>query len=257
MSRESSELSPISIDALRELLRGARRAVVFTGAGISTESGIPDFRSPGGIWSRMAPIEFDDFVRHEHMRREAWRRKFETDKSIRAAAPNRGHRAVASLVARGVVSCVITQNIDGLHQASGVPEDRLVELHGNTTYARCLSCTQRHELDPIREAFEAHGTLPVCESCGGLVKSATISFGQAMPEAAMRRAEQATLACDLFLAIGSSLVVYPAAGFPVLAARSGAKLVIINREPTDLDPLAELVINAEIGEVLARATGAN
>jgi NAD-dependent deacetylase len=254
---ESSPNPAQRIDALRELLRGARRAVVFTGAGISTESGIPDFRSPGGIWTRMAPIDYEDFVRHEHMRREAWRRKFETDKDIRIAQPNRGHRAVASLVTRGVVNCVITQNIDGLHQQSGVPEERLVELHGNTTYARCLSCAARHELDPIREAFEADGTLPSCKTCGGLVKSATISFGQAMPEAAMRRAEQATLACDLFLAIGSSLVVYPAAGFPVLAARNGAPLVIVNREPTDLDPLATLVINAEIGEVLGRASGAN
>jgi len=155
------------------------------------------------------------------------------------------------------VSCVITQNIDGLHQRSGVPDDRLVELHGNTTYARCLRCRHRHELDPIREAFEADGTLPLCDACGGLVKSATISFGQAMPEEPMRRAEEATLACDLFLAVGSSLVVFPAAGFPVLASRNGATLVIVNREPTDLDAMADVVVNAEIGDTLAAATGAN
>jgi len=244
-------------ERLRELLMRARNAVVFTGAGISTESGIPDFRSPGGVWSRMAPITYDEFVASEDMRREAWRRKFETDRDIRAAEPNRGHRAVASLVTRGVVSCVITQNIDGLHQRSGIPDERLVELHGNTTYAHCLDCARRYELDPIRAAFEADGTLPLCEACGGLVKSATVSFGQAMPEAAMHRAEEATLACDLFLAVGSSLVVFPAAGFPVLAKRNGATLVIVNREPTDLDEFADVVINAEIGDVLGRATGAN
>lgn len=242
---------------LRELLMQTRNAVVFTGAGISTESGIPDFRSPGGVWSRMTPITYDEFLSSEDMRREAWRRKFETDRDIRAAEPNRGHRAVASLVARGVVGCVITQNIDGLHQRSGIPDERLVELHGNTTYARCLDCRRRHELDPIREAFEAAGTLPVCERCGGLVKTATISFGQSMPEDAMRRAEEATLACDLFLAVGSSLVVFPAAGFPILAKRNGATLVIVNREPTDLDSMADLVVNAEIGGTLAAATGAN
>ena len=244
-------------ERLRELLHQTRNAVVFTGAGISTESGIPDFRSPGGVWSRMAPIQFDDFVRSEEMRREAWRRKFETDRDISVAEPNRGHRAVASLVSRGVVSCVITQNIDGLHQRSGIPEERVVELHGNTTYARCLDCHRRYELAPIRAAFESDGTLPVCEACGGLVKAATISFGQSMPEAAMRRAEEATLACDLFIAVGSSLVVFPAAGFPVLAKRNGATLVIVNREPTDLDDFADLVINDEIGPTLGLATGAN
>jgi NAD-dependent deacetylase len=246
-----------SIDRLRDLLMQARGAVVFTGAGISTESGIPDFRSPGGVWSRMAPIPYDQFVASEEMRREAWRRKFEADHDIRAARPNSGHRAVASLVARGTVGCVITQNIDDLHQRSGVPDERLVELHGNTTYARCLDCARRYELEPIREAFESEGTLPVCKSCGGLVKTATISFGQSMPEEAMRRAEEATLACDLFLAVGSSLVVFPAAGFPALAKRNGATLVILNREPTDLDTMADLVINAEIGDALVRATGAN
>jgi NAD-dependent deacetylase len=245
------------IEQLRGLLARARDAVVFTGAGISTESGIPDFRSPGGVWSRMAPITYDQFVASEEMRREAWRRKFEADHDIRSAQPNSGHRAVASLVTRGTVSCVITQNIDGLHQRSGVPEERLVELHGNTTYACCLDCARRYELGPIRDAFQSRGALPVCGGCGGLVKTATISFGQSMPEEATRRAEEASLACDLFLAIGSSLVVFPAAGFPVLAKRNGATLVILNREPTDLDTMADLVINAEIGDVLGRATGAN
>ena len=243
--------------ALKTLLQSTRKAVVFTGAGISTESGIPDFRSPTGIWSQASPIQYDEFVRFEGSRREAWRRKFEIDKDLIGAEPNIGHRAIASLMERDIVQYVITQNIDGLHQRCGITEERLVELHGNTTYARCLTCMKRHELTPIRDAFLNDGTLPVCIDCGGIIKSATISFGQAMPERPMRVAERASLECDLFLAIGSSLVVYPAAGFPVLAKRNGAKLVIINREPTDLDEHADLVINAEIGDTLRIATGAN
>jgi NAD-dependent deacetylase len=145
---------------------------------------------------------------------------------------------------------VITQNIDGLHQASGIPEDRVIELHGNATYATCLSCARRYELDMIRTRFEATGEAPSCEICGGVVKSATISFGQFMPAEPMRRARELTLACDLFLAIGSSLVVYPAAAFPAFAKQNGAKLVIINRQPTDLDEIADLVIREEIGTVL-------
>jgi NAD-dependent deacetylase len=242
---------------LARLLGSATRAVVFTGAGISTESGIPDFRSPGGLWTRYRPIEFQDFMASEEMRREAWRRKFAIDGTLGRAQPNRGHRAVAALVERGKVAAVITQNIDGLHQASGVPERRVIELHGNGTYARCLDCHQRYELGPIREAFLTNETLPVCQACGGIVKAATISFGQAMPEVAMALAERETLAADLFLVLGSSLVVYPAAGFPVVAKRNGAKLAIVNREPTDLDPIADLVINAEIGDTMGSAVGNN
>lgn len=245
-------MSPISHFA--ELIRNARRAVAFTGAGISTESGIPDFRSPGGIWSRMQPIEFDDFVRSAAMRREAWRRKAVIDRDMRAAQPNRGHRALASLVRRGVMPAIITQNIDGLHQASGVPDAQIIELHGNGTYARCLDCARRYELAPIMAAFARDETLPVCAECNGIVKTATISFGQAMPADEMARAEAETLACDLFIVLGSSLVVYPAAGFPALAARNGAKLVIVNREPTGLDDLASLVIHADIGTTLGEAT---
>jgi len=243
------------IVALARLIEGARQAVVFTGAGISTESGIPDFRSPGGIWTRMAPIDFSDFLASEEARRETWRRRFEADATLRAARPNRGHRAVAELVRRGTVTAVITQNIDGLHQASGVPAARVVELHGNTTYASCLDCGRRYELEPLRRAFERDGTAPQCEDCGGFVKTATISFGQAMPEAPMRRAHSETRAADLFIVAGSSLVVYPAAGFPELAKRNGARLVIINREPTGLDPIADLVLNRAIGETLGAAVG--
>jgi len=245
------------VERLALLIDRAKRAVVFTGAGISTESGIPDFRSPGGLWTKMAPIDFRDFIRSEEMRRETWRRKFAMDSTFAAAEPNRGHRAVATLVSRGKVSAVITQNIDGLHQASGVPDDRVIELHGNTTYAHCLDCATRHELDAIRRAFEADGTIPSCTACGGVVKTATVSFGQAMPVAAMRRAEAETLAADLFIVLGSSLVVYPAAGFPTLAKRNGAKLVIVNRDETDQDPLADLVLRHAIGDTMGRAVGCN
>ena len=241
------------IAALAAMLGAARRVVVFTGAGISTESGIPDFRSPGGIWTRMAPIDFRDFVGSAEMRREAWRRRFAMEESFASARPNAGHKAIASLVADGRVSHVITQNIDNLHQDSGIPEDRVIEIHGNTRYAKCLECGARMELAPIRAYFEKHGDPPDCTFCGGIVKTATISFGQAMPELEMVRAEEVTLACDLFLVLGSSLVVYPAAGFTALARRNGAKLVIINREPTDQDGLADLVLHREIGPTLGAA----
>jgi NAD-dependent protein deacetylase/lipoamidase len=243
------------IAALARLIRGARRAVVFTGAGISTESGIPDFRSPGGIWTRMAPIDFADFLASEEARRETWRRRFALEETLRAARPNRGHRAVAELVRRGTAAAVITQNIDNLHQESGVPAERVIELHGNTTYAHCLDCATRYELDDIRRLFEEGGEPPRCRHCQGFVKTATISFGQAMPAEAMRRAEVATLAADLFLVLGSSLVVYPAAGFPELAKRHGAALAIVNREPTGLDGLADLVLSLPIGDTLGEAVG--
>jgi NAD-dependent deacetylase len=244
------------IERLAAMLREARRAVVFTGAGISTESGIPDFRSPGGIWTRMAPIDFQDFVRSADMRREAWRRRFAMESAFANARPNEGHKSVARLVAQGIVSHVITQNIDNLHQESGVPEERIIEIHGNTRYAKCLDCGERAELAPIRAHFDAHGDPPDCSVCGGIVKTATISFGQAMPELEMARAEKATLECDLFLVLGSSLVVYPAAGFPLLARRNGAKLVIVNREPTEQDGIADLVLHRAIGTTLGAAVGA-
>jgi NAD-dependent deacetylase len=235
---------------LRELIDASRRAVVFTGAGISTESGIPDFRSPGGIWTKNQPIMFQDFMASEEMRRETWRRKIEIDKAFAAAKPNKGHLAIAKLVTSGKVASVITQNIDGLHQEAGVPAEQVIELHGNTTYAACLECNKRFELEPIKQAFTADGTLPVCDDCGGIVKTATISFGQPMPEDEMRRAYAETLACDLFMAVGSSLVVFPAAGLLPMAKEQGAKLAILNRDPTDFDDMADLVINDEIGPCL-------
>jgi NAD-dependent deacetylase len=249
---------PSQVSALRDLIDDARRVVIFTGAGISTESGIPDFRSPGGLWTKYQPIDFRDFMASEEMRRESWRRKFAMDEVMLKAEPNRGHRAVEKLVRAGKVSSVITQNVDGLHQASGIPDDKVIELHGNSTYAKCLTCGERYELDDIRNVFDGEGRLPECSACGSeYVKTATISFGQAMPELEMARAQAETLACDLFIAIGSSLVVYPAAGFPLMAKDNGAGLAILNRDPTDHDPYADLVVNAEIGPTLGEAVGVN
>lgn len=235
---------------LKALLEAARRVVVFTGAGISTESGIPDFRSPGGVWSKMKPIYFQDFVRSEEMRREAWRRVFAKSAGWTGAQPNAGHYAVARLVEQGKVSSVITQNVDNLHQDSGVPADKVIELHGNASYAKCLACGARHELDQLEPGFVERGEIPTCFHCAGLLKTATISFGQPMPEGPMRAAEIETLSSDLFLVLGSSLVVRPAADFPVIAKQNGAKLVIVNREPTPLDRLADLVLHEEIGAVM-------
>jgi NAD-dependent deacetylase len=242
-----------AIMALAEELRAAQRIALFTGAGISTESGIPDFRSPGGVWTRMKPIDFADFVASEDARRESWRRKFAADPVLLAARPNRGHLACVALVRSGQARTVITQNIDGLHQASGIPDDQVIELHGNGTYAHCLDCGTRYALEAIKAEFEREGTTPRCRWCDGLVKTATISFGQAMPAEAMRRAERETLAADLFIVLGSSLVVYPAAGLPLLAARNGSRLVIVNREPTDLDEVAALVVHDGIGDTFGAA----
>ena len=238
---------------LAAMLAAARNVVVFTGAGISTESGVPDFRSPGGVWSRMQPIYFQDFVTSDAKRREAWGRAFSGAAGWVGAKPNAGHLAVAALVAAAKVKCVITQNVDNLHQDSGVPGDKIVELHGNASYATCLDCALRHELADLKGPFIEGGVIPICRACGGLVKTATISFGQLMPALPMARAEAATMACDLFLVLGSSLVVFPAAGFPLMAKDNGAKLVILNREATDQDRVADLVIHGEIGPVLTAA----
>ena len=180
----------------------------------------------------------------------SWRRRFAMEAEFSTARPGRGHRALASLHRTGKVPAVITQNIDNLHQASGFAVDKVIELHGNTTYATCLDCARRYELAFIRGHYEVTGHAPNCPACDGYIKTATVSFGQAMPQEAMRRAEAHTAACDLFLAIGSSLVVWPAAGFPMLAKENGARLVILNRDPTDFDSIADLVIRADIGATL-------
>ena len=245
-----------AVARLRELIENARRVVPFTGAGISTECGIPDFRSPGGLWTRNRPIPFDEFLASQEMRDEAWRRRFAMEEKFGAARPGRGHRALASLYRAGKVPALITQNIDNLHQVSGIAPQHVIELHGNTTYAVCLDCNERYELPWVKEKFEADsGRAPDCP-CGGFIKTATVSFGQAMPEDAMQRAQRAAKACDLFLAVGSSLVVWPAAGFPLMAKRHGASLVIVNREPTEFDEYADLVVRNDIGDVLEPFIGA-
>jgi NAD-dependent deacetylase len=240
----------MSAEQLRKLLDAAQRAVIFTGAGISTESGIPDFRSPGGVWSRMQPIYFQDFVASESVRREAWRRRFDNQDGWVGSKPNRGHYAVAELIRSGRASAVITQNVDNLHQDSGVPESKVIELHGNATYAKCLTCELRVELVDIEREFKESGTVGPCKRCGGIIKSATISFGQQMPARPMQRSLEATLACDLFLVLGSSLSVFPAADFPLRASQNGAALAIVNRDPTPMDDVADLVIHAGIGDTL-------
>lgn len=242
---------PTAVTRLRTLIEDAQVIVPFTGAGISTECGIPDFRSPGGLWTKNQPIPFDAFVASREMRDEAWRRRFAMEDNFVQARPGRGHQALASLYRAGKTPALVTQNIDNLHQASGISPSDVVELHGNTTYAICLDCAERYELSWVRERFEAAGQhAPDC-ACGGYIKTATISFGQAMPTDAMQRAEELTMSCDLYLAVGSSLVVWPAAGFPLMAKRNGAALVIINREPTEFDDLADLVIRNDIGDALS------
>jgi NAD-dependent deacetylase len=246
-----------AIARLRELVDESDVIVPFTGAGISTECGIPDFRSPGGIWTKMRPIEFSDFMASQEARDESWRRRFAMQESFGGAAPGRGHMALASLYRAGKSPGVVTQNIDNLHQASGISPEHVVELHGNTTYATCLDCATRYELPWVKQRFETSGRAPSCPQCSGHIKTATVSFGQAMPENEMRRAEELTRSADLFIAIGSSLVVWPAAGFPLMAKRNGARLVIINRDETEFDHMADLVARHDIGSVLEPFIGMN
>ena len=238
------------ISQLADLIADANRVVFFTGAGISTESGIPDFRSPGGVWSKMKPIMFQDFVRSRDARKESWDRAFSGVTGWTGASPNAGHFAVAKLVNSGKASSVITQNVDNLHQDAGVPDDQVIEVHGNATYASCLNCGMRYELDDVKARWETGGDI-TCDACGGYVKKATISFGQPMPEAKMALASDEAEACDLMIVLGSSLVVYPAAGLPIYAKQHGAKYVIINRDPTEQDGYADLVLNTEIGPTLS------
>jgi len=219
-----------SIQALGAAIDAASRIVCFTGAGISTESGIPDFRSPGtGLWNKIKPIQFQDFIASEEARRESWARKFSGDRSFADAVPNQGHLALARLVEMGKCTAIITQNVDNLHQDAGVPDSKVIELHGNTSYAACLDCRVRYELAELEAQFKQLGRVEPCSRCGGIIKTATISFGQAMPEQEMMRAQAAIEDCDLCIVLGSSLTVYPAAGFPEYAKRLGAGLAIVNR----------------------------
>ena len=227
---------------LSQYIYEAKNIVIFTGAGISTESGIPDFRGPQGVWKTNTPIYFQDFIGSEEVRKESWKRKFSGQDIIKKAKPNIGHLAVAEIINEHESAYLITQNVDNLHQDAGVPDDKITEIHGNASYASCLDCGIRYELKPIKKDFLENEIVPYCNSCGGIIKTATISFGQSMPEEGMQMAQRKTLGCDLFITIGTSLVVYPAAGFPKLAKEIGANLIIINNEPTDFDPIADLVI---------------
>ena len=236
---------------LSQYISEAKNIVIFTGAGISTESGIPDFRGPQGVWKTNTPIYFQDFIGSEEVRKDSWKRKFSGQDIIKKAKPNIGHLAVAEIINKHESAYLITQNVDNLHQDAGVPDDKITEIHGNAHYASCLDCGIRYELNSIKKAFLENETVPYCDSCGGIIKTATISFGQSMPEEGMQIAQRKTLGCDLFITIGTSLVVYPAAGFPKLAKEIGAKLIIINNEPTDFDPIADLVIHEQIGKVFS------
>jgi NAD-dependent deacetylase len=236
----------------------ARRAVAFTGAGVSTESGIPDFRSPGGVWARFDPREFtyQNFVGSHEGRRRYWALGRVTYPVIRAARPNAAHLALAELHRLGRLDCCITQNIDDLHQRAGLPAETVIELHGNATRARCLECGWVCSRDALHVRLERGVEVPDCEACGGVVKPHTILFGEAMPRAAVQEAEQRARSADLFVVLGSSLAVVPAAYMPLHAKRAGATLAIVNREPTPLDREADLVIRAEAGPVMTHVVAA-
>lgn len=231
-----------------EWLRESQTAVAFTGAGMSTESGIPDFRSPGGVWATHRPVYFDDFLARPEARFEYWRQKALTHHQFVRSRPNRGHQILAEWEAQGRLRGIITQNIEELHQAAG--SQNVLELHGTAMWVACLDCGSRFEAGPWVEYFEQHQRVPDCPECGGLLKHATISFGQALDAETIHSAAKWSQEADLFLAIGSSLVVEPAASFPRIAKKHQARLVIINRDPTPLDRWADIVLNAEIGPTL-------
>lgn len=222
--------------------------VVFTGAGISTESGIPDFRSPGGIWTRYRPVTFQEYMTSEPARIEAWKRRLDGWEQYRKAKPNVGHYFVHALSMKQKLVGLITQNVDGLHSMAGLPDDKIVELHGSNRKIVCMSCTKEFEPEPIIESLVGDFASPKCDSCGGILKSATVSFGQAMPAQAMRLAQEWTEQAKVFIVMGSSLQVQPAASFPVVAKRNGALLAIINREEGPLDSMADFVHHGSIGE---------
>src|SRR5919108_868209 len=242
----------ITLEEFAAKIRGCNDIVVFTGAGISTESGIPDFRSPGGIWTRYRPVTYQEFVSSEAARIEAWKRRVETHEAHKNAKPNIGHYFIHSLEQKGKLIGLITQNVDGLHSMSGVPESKIVELHGSNRKIVCLNCGKSFDPDPIMRKLAGDFSSPKCNACGGILKSATISFGQAMPPAAMQRAQEWTEKARIFVVIGSSLQVQPAASFPVLANRNGALLAIINREPTPVDGVSDFVHQGAIGEFCQR-----
>ena len=239
-------------EAIQRIAR-SNRIVAFTGAGISTESGIPDFRSPNGVWANNRTVQFQEFISSRAGRVEYWRQKAAIWPAMRDALPNAGHRALAELESRGRLRALITQNIDGLHQRAG--NRNVIELHGTTVKVECLACDSRISMDKAVARVRDGDPAPECERCGGLLKPATVSFGQAMPAIPLEAAAEASRNCEIFLAIGSSLVVYPAAAMPEWAQQNGATLIILNRTPTPLDGIADLIINDEIGKALPQLIG--
>ncbi len=241
------------IERVAAWIADAKRIVVFAGAGMSTESGIPDFRSPGGVWDKYDPedFQFARFLSSEKSRHTYWRMATEMYDSMKNALPNAGHLAIAELERLGKLDCLITQNIDGLHFKAGNSPEKVLELHGTAIYVTCLECGKRYERDAVQARLLKEAHAPRCEACGGLLKPATISFGQAMPERETAEAYRRSESCDLFIVVGSSLVVHPAAAMPVVAKRAGARLVIINRDETACDNLADLVIHDQAGPVTA------
>ena len=239
---------------VRTWLEQAECVVVITGAGISTESGIPDFRGPQGVWTRDPDAEklsnINYYLADPEIRKKAWRSRL--DSQAWAAQPNTGHRALAELEKRGRLDTLITQNIDGLHQLAGNSPQRVVEIHGTMREVTCMSCADRNPFEHVIERLNAGEEDPPCQKCGGILKSATISFGQNLVAADLLRAEQAAKDCDLLLAVGSTLSVYPAAGVVPIAKRTGARVVIINGSPTEMDSIADVVLRGSIGELLAK-----
>jgi len=232
-------------------LRHSRAVVFFTGAGISTESGVPDFRSPGGVWTKYQPVLFQDFLASESARVQHWQLKKATYELFKTVKPNPAHYAICELERRGQLLGLITQNIDGLHKLAGTSESKLVELHGTDRLVTCLECGKRYEPADVYENLPENFAAPTCD-CRGFLKSANVSFGQSMPVEAMHRAQAWSEQAEIFIVVGSSLQVQPAASFPVIAKRSGALLAIVNRDPTPLDDLADFVHNGAIGEFFQR-----
>lgn len=244
--------------SLCELLRAGEKILIFTGAGISTGSGIPDFRGPQGVWKRRAPVYYEDFMSSEEARIEHWDYKLEGWPVFKAARPNASHLAIVQLERAGKLLKVVTQNIDGLHQMAGTSRDLLIELHGTSSELECQSCHLRYDPDPHFAQFKETRRPPICPDCGGLLKPATISFGQNLREEDIRASEEAAVQTDLVVALGSSLSVYPAASVPLLAADRGVPYIIINRGPTEHDdsPLVSLRLEGDVAEIFPTAVDA-
>ncbi len=241
------------VSELRRLIERSSRILAFTGAGISTGSGIPDFRGPGGVWSKRTPVYYQEFVASDAARREYWEFKLESYHAFRDAKPNAAHRALVELERQGKLAALVTQNIDGLHQAAGTSAERLIELHGTNAAMVCIDCKKRESPERTMQEFEATREPPVCLDCRGLMKPAVVMFGESLDMLLLGRAREAAEEADLILALGSSLVVTPAADIPLFGARRGTPYVILNRGETPHDELATLRIDADVVDVLARA----